>query len=285
MNAGEDPAAALRSAVEARVTLLLGPTDAGKTWLTGRLATDLHRLGFRVAVVDADLGQSEIGPPTTIGLGHVAAPLSRLGDAEPIAMHWVGATSPHAHIEATARGCRRMVGRALALGFDRVLVDTSGLVEGAVGRVLKRSKIDLVRPDLLLCLERAGECEPILEAYRGPGAPVIRRLAVSREARHRSTEARRQHREAALRRYFRGSRPVVLDLARVAVLTPGGDPSDPEGALVGLLDAAGETLGLGRVLEISRTGGTLVLDTPASADEIATVAFPAGRPCPLETTR
>ena len=83
---------ALDAAENARVMLILGTSDTGKTSLTAQLAGALAARGERVAVVDADVGQSEIGPPTTVGLGRVTGPLGRLADAEVLALEFVGDT-------------------------------------------------------------------------------------------------------------------------------------------------------------------------------------------------
>ena len=56
---------ALEAAARARVTLILGASDTGKTSLTARLAAALAARGERVAVVDADVGQSEIDRKST----------------------------------------------------------------------------------------------------------------------------------------------------------------------------------------------------------------------------
>src|SRR2546425_1375897 len=165
---------ALEAAARARVTLILGTSDTGKTFLTARLAAALAARGERVAVVDADVGQSEIGPPTTVGLGRVSRALARLGDAEVWALEFVGDTSPVRYIRETAEATGRLVRRALSAGFERVLVDTGGLVEGPLGLALKRAKIRAVDPDLVLVLQRRDESEPIARALErgGGGAPV-----------------------------------------------------------------------------------------------------------------
>ena len=79
------PAAALDAATAARVTLVIGVVDAGKTTLVTRLAAALASPGDLVGVVDADLGQSDIGPPTTVGLGLVHGAIDRLDQAEVVA--------------------------------------------------------------------------------------------------------------------------------------------------------------------------------------------------------
>lgn len=222
-----------------------------------------------MGVVDADLGQSEIGPPTTIGLGRVAGPLPRLAAAPVEALYFVGATSAAYELRATALGTGTLVARARAAGFERVLVDTSGLIAPGLGRALKEAKIRAVDPDLLICLQRATECEHILARYDGAERPEILRLPALARGRRRSAEDRRRHRRVALEAYFAGARRVEIDLARVAARRDATRPLD--GALVGLLDAAGETLGIGRLAGINVARRTLTVETPVGADAVARV--------------
>lgn len=212
--------AALRRAAEVRVILIIGETDTGKTSFTTYLANNLLSHGFRVGVVDADLGQSDIGPPTTVGLGLISQPVERLGEAEVVGLYFVGSTSPQGHLLPTVIGTKQMVEKAQVLGFDRVLVDTSGLVQGELGRTLKQHKIDLIDPDLLCCLQRGDECEHVLKPYAPGRRPEILRLAPGPAGRKRSQEERRQHRERTLQAYFHGARTLHLDLARVVLRHP-----------------------------------------------------------------
>src|SRR5262249_19550722 len=150
----------------------------------------------------------------------------------------------------TAEATARLVRLGLASGCDRVLVDTSGLVEGPFGLALKRQKIDRVAPDVLLALQRADECEPILRLHANRARPAIVRPPAAATTR-RSAAARRRARHRALQAHLAGAVPVTLDLtrvqARVAPATRGLTVVEVEGALVGLDDAGGRTLGLGWV--------------------------------------
>jgi polynucleotide 5'-hydroxyl-kinase GRC3/NOL9 len=249
--------------------LVLGETDTGKTTLVASVANALLEEGDSVAIVDADLGQSEIGPPTTVGLGR-RAPLDRLADAEVAGLYFVGATSPRDHVAETVLGTRRMTDRALALGVDRVIVDTSGLVQGELGQALKQAKIDLVAPDLVLCLQRDGECEPILRPYAGDPRPTVVRLGPASAARRRSAEERREHRERALAAYFAGARPVTLDLGRVVLRAPALYAGPPLSlheteALAALLDDA--------VVWAERRGRELAVVTPDPLQELQLRGF------------
>ncbi|MGB9618976.1 MAG: Clp1/GlmU family protein, partial [Armatimonadota bacterium] len=53
------------------VAMVIGGVDAGKTNFCVQLANAGVEAGLPTAVVDADVGQSEIGAPGTIGMGLV----------------------------------------------------------------------------------------------------------------------------------------------------------------------------------------------------------------------
>ena len=233
-----DPAL-VDAAAAAALTVVIGEVNAGKTTLVARLASALHARDGRVGVIDADVGQSEVGPPTTVGLGRVVRPLERLGDAEPVALRFVGATSPVRDQAGTLAAIARLAVRARAEGFTHVLVDTSGLVRGDLGVRLKQAKIDALAPDLVLALDRGGECDPILAPYLHASGPRVLRVPVAAETRARLPEERRRHRERALAAHFDGARRVTLDLRRIVLRRPAlfvGEPIESEE----LLDVAAD---------------------------------------------
>jgi polynucleotide 5'-hydroxyl-kinase GRC3/NOL9 len=272
------PAAAAReAAAQARVTLILGTSDTGKTSLTAQLASALAARGERVAVVDADVGQSEIGPPTTVGLGRVTGALGRLGDAHVWALEFVGDTSPVRYIRETAEATGRLVRKALVAGYDRVLVDTGGLVEGTLGLALKRAKIRAADPDLVLVLQRRDESEPIARTLESGARPRVVRLAPSPAVVRRTATRRREHRERVLREYFAQAATLTLSTARVPLRDRRGQPvtDAAPGLLVGVLGADGETLGIGRVRTFEAERDRIIVDTPVPADRIASLV--AGR--------
>lgn len=277
----------LRRAGQVGVTMVIGESDTGKTTLVTAIANSLVERRQRVAVIDADLGQSEIGPPTTIGLGRVRRRLGRLSEAEVMGLHFVGVTSPARHLLGVVVGTRRMLDRAQARRMQRVVIDTSGLVSGHLGRTLKHAKIDVTDPDLLICLERAGECEHIVSAYAGAKRPEVIRLPAAASTRSRSAEDRRRYREQRLEAYFASARRVTLNLHRVRLLGAGEDePASgaairvSDGTLVGLLDRTRATLGLGLVRGIDVVAGVIHVEATIPEAEVATVvigreSFPA----------
>ena len=268
---------ALERAASCRIALVLGDTDSGKTSLTTFLAGGLAGRGLPVGVVDADLGQSQIGPPTTVGLGRVTRPIESLADAELLALCWVGSTSPPGFERPLWDMTRRLVNRAAAVGLRPILVDTCGLVRGALGRSLKVGKIRHVEPDLVICLPRADECEPILhELASGPRTEVLT-LPVGPAVRRRSHDERRRRREGALEAYFAGARTREVALATVAGGIDGRGPlrlvDDLADTVVGLLDDDGETLGIGRIIAVDLPGRQLQIETPVTRADVARVVL------------
>jgi polynucleotide 5'-kinase involved in rRNA processing len=103
-----------------------------------------------------------------------------------------------------------MVDHAQKLGVDQVIIDTCGFIGAEGGQILKHYQIDLVDPDVVVCLQRMQECEPILLALRYRRRPRILRLRAPSACRRRSMDERRLHRARALHKYFAKSKIVTL---------------------------------------------------------------------------
>jgi len=187
------------------VVLVLGAVDTGKTTIISYLSNELLKKGYSVGVVDADIGQSDIGPPTTIALGLVREPFSMLYELKPESMYFVGSTSPKSYLLPMIVGTKKMVENA---NTDFVLIDTTGLIQ-FTGRALKTYKIEILKPDFIIALQRKDELEPILKPFEYIN---IIRLTVSEKANKKGIEARRFLRELSFKKYFEKCKEMELDL-------------------------------------------------------------------------
>ena len=260
----------------APVVLVVGAAEAGKTTFTAWMANQLRERGLSVAIVDADIGQSEIGPPATVGLGTVRARLTRSGDAELTALEFVGVTSPGRRPWQVAEATGRLVAKARPR-FDRVIVDTSGFVAGGFAAAVKQRKIKAVDPDVVVLIQVADECEHIVRGVASRPRPRIVRLPAVRGLRARSPAVRRRHRELALARYFADARAVTLDAARIDLRSVVGAPVALEtliaGTLVALQAADGTTLALAVVEATDPARATLTVRTTRTGADVATVVI------------
>jgi polynucleotide 5'-hydroxyl-kinase GRC3/NOL9 len=267
-------------AAEPGVTIFLGATDSGKTTSVRAAARYLiRRVPPPLAVVDADIGQASIGPPTTVGL----ALLRRRSDASHSAalpchaMQFVGSTSPVGHLLQSVVAAGKVVEFARRRGAAAVLVDTTGLVDQQIGFQLKLGEIELLGARHVLALQREAELEPILSAVEGRPGLRIHRLPVPAAVRRRSPEERFRYRCGRFAAYFARGRQAALDPAGRLILAPATAPRLPPlvspaflakpdlaGALLGLNDRSGRTIGVAIFEGLSR-GERLRLFTPARA--------------------
>jgi len=192
------------------VCLVCGRVDAGKTTFCGVLAARALEAGVKVALVDADPGQSDIGPPAAVGMavvtGGVGQELASCpGALESIpadALSFVGTTSPGGHLLQLAAATYEMVAHARAAHAQLIIVDTTGLVDAGIGRALKAAKVNLLRPRQIAALQKGDEIEHLLAPYRKRDEPLVRRLRVSRRAKARERDERKAKRERQFAAYF-----------------------------------------------------------------------------------
>jgi polynucleotide 5'-hydroxyl-kinase GRC3/NOL9 len=251
-----------------RRVLVLGPSDAGKSWFCRYLCEHLLAAGRRVAVVDADIGQKIVGPPAAVTLCH-ARPGNDLFAARPERFAFVGATSPIGHFLPLVVGAADLVAAADA---DVTIIDTGGLV-GGPGFALKLHKIAAIRPDGLVAIEKTGELAAILRANRH--IPALR-LAPAPEARTKSTKARAAARARRFVQYFAEAVPIDLAIAPL-VLQPCGCLFLRPGLLCGVADGSGGGLGLALVACIDEGRGAVRLLTPVAAERIRILQLGAVR--------
>jgi polynucleotide 5'-hydroxyl-kinase GRC3/NOL9 len=206
-----------------RKVLVLGATDRGKSTYCDFLVRHIGQSGHKIAFVDADVGQKDVGPPATISLAYSDGQAG-LATAELAGMYFVGSTSPARHFLPMVVGTRKMLDTADA---PFVTIDTTGLITGS-GRVLKAYQIESIQPDVIIALEIGTELDVILNAHRH--YPVVR-LQSSREAQAKSPGARRRQRELAFQSYFQYAKHITLDLENLifsrSILFNGVPVEDP----------------------------------------------------------
>lgn len=274
------------------ITILLGATDTGKSTLAQFLIFHLCRRGLMVALVDADIGQSFLGPPTTIGLSLFKSHPDWELVLSPPEIFFVGSTTPEGYFPSHLKGVKRMVDKAISSGAEVVLIDTTGFVSGEAGKELKRRKIELLSPRFILALQKSDEIEPILELYKENPLYKIHRLPLSEQVRPRSMEERRTYRADRFRDYFKDSviHEFAFDKLQIEgnVLDPSGEtiPLDwslkINGLLIGLKNSDDETLGLGLIRNYFEEKKVVRISTPLrDIQRVKTIQLSSHKVIPL----
>ena len=258
-----------KAAREAQTVLFVGGLDAGKSTLARATAAFALRLGRTVAYLDADVAQKTVGPPATVGLKHIREPddltLERLAHAD--ALGFVGSTSPQDHLLPMVGALARLRDRARAEGSDLIVVDTSGLVSGIWGQLVKYYKVDMLEPDLVVGLQRGQELEPILGVIQRFFGVEVVELPIHPSVVPTSVEQRSAQRERAMADYFRGDlqRFRVKPTVFMPTLPPLFDLRELDRLLVGLSDGAGGFTGLGYLEHVPEDGGLRLISPVAEA--------------------
>ncbi|MFX1298622.1 MAG: Clp1/GlmU family protein, partial [Promethearchaeota archaeon] len=182
--------------------MILGQIDTGKTSVVCYLANHFFNLGKKVAVIDLDMGQQDIGPPTTIALGILNKSILQLGDIPLTRMVFVGKTSPKGRLVQTITGARELVDHALFNNADIILIDTTGWVFGGAARAFKSAKIRNLKPELLVALQKENEISHILEPFESSVYPNIINLSVFPNIHIRNQTTRKFLRESKFNQYF-----------------------------------------------------------------------------------
>ena len=249
------------------VVFLMGALDTGKTSFGQILAQRAVAAGVRTAIVDADVVQSTIGPPTTTGMRvcDASTDFSTEGLRVADGLGFVGSLVPKGHLLPLIVSSMKLVNEARAKGCQLIVVDSSSLVSGIYGQTLKYFKLDLISPDFVVAFERGGELEPLVGlAQRFTRAEVIE-LEVPAEVRSRSVDERMQSREEAFAAYFAhgSSRWRVKPTVFMPTLPPEFDLALLDELVVGMEDGEGHCVGIG-VLEYDSGEDILRMISPVS---------------------
>ncbi|MFN4045717.1 MAG: Clp1/GlmU family protein, partial [Acidilobaceae archaeon] len=192
--------------------MVLGPVDAGKSSFAALLANRSLASGLRPAIIDADVGQADVGPPGFVGLAMPSTWVSWIRELEPLMLRFVGSIEPSPLVGRIIASCVELKSVALGEGADIVVVDTDGWIEGwsALEYKLDLSKALGAEHAVVLGYDE-------LAAYMAKSFPGhVYRLVRPMVQAVRDSEDRKKLRQANYRRFLEGD-TVEVDLGKVAV--------------------------------------------------------------------
>ncbi len=259
------------SAIEAlsdtgnRLIMVMGGSDTGKTTLIEVLSNFLSAK-TKVGIVDLDMGQSHIGPPTAIAWGKVTGGFRDWNDIVVEDFYFTGTVTPFGSLVPSVVGAKLMTDRALS-SVRKVIVDTTGLIAEPAGRVLKQNKIDIISPDIVLALERSEELGHILNAFTFNKIPRIFRLSVPLQIKTKSVAKRTEYRFRRIKDYFAHSEVIEVPIAEVGIRFT-KEPlhftlSGLRNRMVSFRDKGNRDLALGFITGIKSKENYFLIRTPA----------------------
>ncbi|MHB8841907.1 MAG: Clp1/GlmU family protein [Candidatus Aquicultor sp.] len=254
------------------LVFLLGGPDVGKSTLIRRITEAYLREGHAVGLVDGDVGQSSIGPPATIGMTIIRETLPE--DYPVQALYFVGDTNPVRRMLEVCTGSGIMAGKAHEAGTQVVLFDSSGLIAPPYGVALKYNKLALLRPDIVIAIEKEDELAPVLSWLGGCWGTTMLRTRPPVAARPVSARRRTALRQEQYRRYFQDAVMQAIPVQGLS-LYPAGFLSakvNPSGLMVGLQGEGWNTVAVG----IIETLGDEVVSVFAPRPHVPVCGLAAG---------
>jgi len=269
-----------RGLIQTGICLILGAADTGKTTLAAALAKCAASRG-PVGIIDADIGQSHIGPPTTVGWALVDSPevnfrvktslfsqtsgtfASCYGFSQLTVggISFVGDVTPVGHLlqlTAAIVQCVRQVSKAAKL----TIIDTPGFIRGPAATALWWTVQRILQPQLILAVQRNKELSDGLAGlqFQDLGLELIKSAP---QIPVKSPRARRSYRQNQFSKYFRDSCLYNISLSDIAVQT-GRNLSRESlvSRLVGLRDKKGTDIAIGVITDWQNEKDIVIIRAP-----------------------
>ena len=243
------------------VCVIIGEVDSGKSSLCTFLTNKCLEETGKVGIVDADVGQADIGPPTTLSSSVPQAPIIGLHKAVAEISFFVGDTSPSFVPDKVVTLATRLKKR-ITNSADIVLVNTDGWLAEFNAIRHKQLLLEEIQPDLVIALSRSDEIiDPLLDRVKFASL----KLPSSPFAKVRSKEERKKAREAGYRRFLQGSQKLGISQGtRVRMFDQLEQAVFPDnrrfrGLVAGLLNQNEELLSIGRINHVEN--GKVVVET------------------------
>jgi len=218
--------------------MVLGTVDSGKTSFCTYLINKLLREKQKVAILDGDLGQSDIGPPCTVAYALVAKPITDLFNLEAKNAFFVGVTSPSTAINKVIEGLTSLKKDISSINPDFIIINTDGWVEGEEAVNYKAQLVEDLNPDMIFCIQQKDELAPLISALEKFRKVVFDSPSAIRQ---RSREKRRSLRELGYIKYLRNAKVQSLPLSWLKI---------EENELLGLSRTHGDTMQARKIYEL-----------------------------------
>jgi len=183
--------------------IVFGTVDSGKTSFCTYLVNKLLDQKKKVAVLDGDLGQSDVGPPCTVAYTFVVKPITDLFNLQAKNAIFIGATSPSGASDKVIKSLVSLKKEILGKEPDFVVINSDGWVEGEEAVKYKVKLVEEINPDIILYLQQKDELTPLLSALEKFRKIVIDSPSVISQ---RSMEKRKNLRELGYIKYLRNAR-------------------------------------------------------------------------------
>ncbi|MGD0495662.1 MAG: Clp1/GlmU family protein [Candidatus Bathyarchaeia archaeon] len=194
--------------------MIFGNADSGKTGFCTYLLNRVLREKRKVAVLDGDLGQSDVGPPSTVAYAFVNKAVTDLFNLQAKNAFFIGETSPGNAVDKMIEGLSLLKKEIMATNPEFLVINTDGWVEGECAVAYKLKLAEELEPGVIFCIRQTDELAPLLTALE-----KFKKVTVESPVaiRRRDSERRKTLRELGYKKYLRNPRVQSLSLSWLKV--------------------------------------------------------------------
>jgi polynucleotide 5'-hydroxyl-kinase GRC3/NOL9 len=249
-----------RELMQTGICLILGAVDTGKTTLAAALSGQLAQR-LPVGVIDADIGQSHIGPPATVGWAVVDKQEVDFSQLTPSGISFVGDITPVGHLLQLTSAITQCV-QQVSKVTEQIIIDTPGFIAGPAATALWWTVQRILQPKLILAVQRENEPNDILTGLQNLGSQ-IELIKSPPQIPTKSPQARCSFRQYQFNRYFRDSCLYNISLSDITVQATRNLSSESTVyRLVALRDEKGTDLAVGIINNWQSDREVVVVRTP-----------------------
>jgi polynucleotide 5'-hydroxyl-kinase GRC3/NOL9 len=249
--------------------MVIGGVDTGKTGFCTYLTNKLVSQNCRVAVLDEDVGQSDIGPPCTVAYTYVSGLITDLFNLREQNAVFVGSTSPgeakNKIIEAATSLKAEILSRRTT---DFVVVNTDGWVLSEEAIQFKAQLAKVLEVDTVFCLQSKNVMHPSNTTCRDVFTEL--RLEIVEAAttiRERTREKRRTLRELSYAKYLKNAKIRIFSTRYLTIEDDNASILNrkAENLIVGIYCSRRKFLGIGIINKVDYIQKSLKISTPVTA--------------------
>lgn len=185
---------------EPTTVMIIGGVDSGKTSFCVYLTNKTLKKKQRVTVIDADLGQADLGPPSTISSCRMTKSIRDPFEVNAESIFFIGATSPSSAVSKVIDGIADMKARALKREVAIIIINTDGWIEGEDAIVYKVALTKQIKPNIVVGIQEQNELTFLLGALTETQTLIIESSSAVRK---RDREERKLLRELGYKKYLK----------------------------------------------------------------------------------
>ena len=249
-----------RGLLQTGICLILGGVDTGKTTLAAAIAGRFAASG-PVGIIDADIGQSHIGPPVTVGWAFVDKPQVDFSQLKPEGISFVGDITPVGHLLQLTAAITQCVRQASKVA-GKIIIDTPGFITGSAASALWWAVQSILRPKLIIGVQREDELSDVLAGMQNLGSQ-LELIQCPSWMPAKTPQARSSYRQSVFIKYFQDSCLYNIDLNAITIQsTHDFSRENLISRLLALRDKGGTDLAIGIVDDLQNNGETVVVRAP-----------------------